>query len=107
MRRRLFKSGQRSGALCLCGDSKKAVSAQLNLVDAGRMRQRSVMAEYLAKVVAIHPPTARRALEKMVGFASEQVGHATTPIPPTRKLNDVPFGHVASLADTRTPPERF
>jgi hypothetical protein len=65
------------------------------------------MAEYLAKVVAIHPPAARRALEKIVGFASEQVGHATTPIPLTRKLNDVPFGHVAPLADTRTPPEHF
>jgi hypothetical protein len=52
-----------------------AVSALLNSVGANRRPDAVAVrrVEHLAKVVAIHPPSARGALEKMVGFVSEQV----------------------------------
>jgi hypothetical protein len=44
------------------------------------------MVEHLAKVVAIHPPAARRTSINMVLFG--QIAHAMDKVLPARKLND-------------------
>jgi hypothetical protein len=53
------------------------------------------MVEHLAKVAAIHPPAARGASIKMLGFVSGRIAHATTDVL-SRELNDraVLFRHL-------------
>jgi hypothetical protein len=62
--------------------------------------------EHLAKVAAIHPPAARGASIKMLGFVSGRIAHATTDVLHARELNDraVLFRHLVP-PNTRTPPE--
>jgi hypothetical protein len=52
--------------------------------------------EHLAKVAAIHPPAARGASIKMLGFVSGRIAHATTDVLHARELNDraVLFRHL-------------
>jgi hypothetical protein len=56
------------------------------------------MIEHLAQIATIHPPAARCASIKMLGFFFERIGHTTANALPARELNDraALFNHFGS-----------